>query len=242
MVRDVSNAMALAIFFFLGASGCATKATALGDETHFQTCEMDDDCANAGPAYRCQSGFCRAPMGDGSVLDLASNDPKLRFSDASSFNVPFIDPSPDAGTVCEFGHDVCDGVDSSVVIQGDAGIERLIYPMDSGCGMCNGERCELWGYGVTGCGSVGVILAACAGSDGKPPCVDTVQKKYIDENGQVWNALLAGSSAQITESDYSSSVVDVDLTLTITRGTTTREYGVHAHFCGDLRSTLIACN
>jgi hypothetical protein len=42
--------------------GCARSDDGLDDETHFQACKTQSDCADAGEAMVCTGGFCREPL------------------------------------------------------------------------------------------------------------------------------------------------------------------------------------
>jgi hypothetical protein len=44
----------------LSSAGCGKTNGLMGDETHFQTCAVDGDCANLGARFRCDVGVCRA--------------------------------------------------------------------------------------------------------------------------------------------------------------------------------------
>jgi hypothetical protein len=54
-------------------------------------------------------------------------------------------------------------------------------------------------------------------------------------------AALYGSSTQSGATDPTPNVLDLDLTLTISDGTTTRDLPAHVHTCGDIRFTLVPC-
>jgi hypothetical protein len=56
---------AFALGVALGGPSCATKSDGIGDETHFQSCNVDDNCKNLGVTYRCESNACRVPTGSG---------------------------------------------------------------------------------------------------------------------------------------------------------------------------------
>jgi len=49
----------------LSSAGCGKTNGRMGDETHFQTCAVDGDCANLGARFRCDVGVCRAPTDAG---------------------------------------------------------------------------------------------------------------------------------------------------------------------------------
>lgn len=151
---------------------------------------------------------------------------------------------PDAGTTCDFAHIVCGGLESFVDIQGDGAPLRLAYPRDSGCGTCTDGICELWSFANASCGTINVTLSACAGPDGTPPCLDTLAMTYVDRSGKTWrSAVLTGSSEQpcVTPGPF-TTILDLDLTLTIYDGTTTRELPAHVRSCGDVRFTAIPCH
>jgi hypothetical protein len=153
----------------------------------------------------------------------------------------------DSGTACDFLHEVCGGLASYVSIEGDGAPLRLAYPKDPSCGTCTGTTCELWGRAHGSCGFIGVDLAVCAGPDGSPPCLDTssVPESYIDRNGKTWSQVsLGGDSSQpgAITTEASVLLLDLDLTLTISDGASTRALPVHVHACGDIIKTLPPCH
>lgn len=153
-------------------------------------------------------------------------------------------PGPDAGTVCDFSYLECRGVPSFVDIQ-DGGTVHLAFPSDAGCGTCAENTCQLWSFAVAACGTMDVILSACAGPDGSPPCLDTASSiagSYVDPNGKTWTwASLRGSDPQFGGGDAAAGLLDLDLTLTISDGTTSRALPVHSFTCGDIRRTGLPC-
>lgn len=54
------RAIAASLSALLLTAGCGKSVDHTGDETHFQACNVDGDCANLGTAFKCQSGFCQA--------------------------------------------------------------------------------------------------------------------------------------------------------------------------------------
>lgn len=53
-------AISLCSALFLLSCG-STTVDPTGGETHFLTCEVDDDCAQLSPSFRCEQGTCQPP-------------------------------------------------------------------------------------------------------------------------------------------------------------------------------------
>lgn len=130
----------------------------------------------------------------------------------------------------------CDGQESYVDIIGDGDPIRLVYPMDSSCGTCGSAGCQIWGRYSVCCASCDVRFAACAGSDGAGPCLDFHDcGRYFDRTGKSWLA------AMMPESLNSNGPLDLQASVTITDGTTTRSLSVHVHICGTADTCGIVC-
>jgi hypothetical protein len=123
-----------------------------------------------------------------------------------------------------------------VDIIGDGEPIRLAYPMDPTCGACNDTGCQIWGrYGVC-CGVCEVRFAACAGPDGAAPCLDFHDcGRYLDRSGKSWLATI------VPESLNNQAPLDLQASVTITDGTTTRSLSVHIHICGAALLCLVIC-
>lgn len=63
---------ALLVFAVTAAHGCSSKL-GRGDETHFQSCDNDRDCAHLGSAFACVSHACLVPEG-GSTAGAGMDD------------------------------------------------------------------------------------------------------------------------------------------------------------------------
>lgn len=123
---------------------------------------------------------------------------------------------------------------------------RLTVPYDSDCASCwvacedCSFTCELSATGVNRCGVVSLKLAACAGGDQTPPCLDTVAEHpyYVDARGKSWSVVALQGRAVV---EAGPTTLDADLTLTLGDGTTTRELSAHVSVCADVDSTLVIC-
>ncbi len=142
----------------------------------------------------------------------------------------------DAGPACVGSHLNCDGMESYVDIIGDGAPIRLAYPMDSSCGTCGTTSCQIWGRYATCCSSCEVTFAACAGPDGAGPCLDFHDcGRYVDRDGKTWMATLVPVSLD------GNAPLDIQATVIITDGTTTRSLSTHIHICGSTDYCLILC-
>jgi hypothetical protein len=79
VTRSSSTFISLVVVATVSAtSGCGKTADRTGDETHFQTCAVDDDCRNANPSYKCELGVCRAPSDGGAKRSAQDGGPNGR--------------------------------------------------------------------------------------------------------------------------------------------------------------------
>ena len=123
---------------------------------------------------------------------------------------------------------------------------QLTVPYDSICASCwvpcedCSFECELSAIGVNRCGLVMLRLAACAGGDQTPPCLDTVgeQPYYVDAGGKSWSVVALQGQALTAAGP---TTLDADLTLTLRDGATTRELSAHVRVCADVDTTLVPC-
>lgn len=105
------------------------------------------------------------------------------------------------------------------------------------------DSCQVHAMGNSGCGFVKLKLTACSAANGNGACLDTASSEphYTDASGKRWTMLaLGGSSAQLT-SGQADGILDLDLTLSLTDGSTSRELAVHAHVCACIVATLVPC-
>jgi len=103
--------------------------------------------------------------------------------------------------------------------------------------------CQIHATGTSGCGVVNLRLSACSTASGAGACLDTASSEphYTAATGKRWTMLtLTGSSAQL-KSDQADSIVDLDLTLSLSDGSTSRELAVHARVCARIVATLVPC-
>jgi hypothetical protein len=123
---------------------------------------------------------------------------------------------------------------------------QLTVPYDSRCASCwvpcedCSFECELSAIGVSRCGVVMLRLAACAGGDQAPPCLDTREETayYVDAGGKSWSVVALQGLAVTTTGP---STLDADLTLTLRDGATTRELSAHVRVCADVTTNLVPC-
>jgi hypothetical protein len=167
---------------------------------------------------------------------------------AGTGGMPFISP-PDLPSAeperCETPAPSCHTKNTYVQID-DEPATRLTVPYDSICASCwvpcedCSFECELSAIGVNRCGVVSLKLAACAGRDQAPPCLETLgdQPHYIDAGGKSWSVVaLQGQAVTPT----GPSTLDADFTLTLADGTTARELSAHVRVCADVNTTLVPC-
>jgi hypothetical protein len=130
----------------------------------------------------------------------------------------------------------CDGLESYVDIIGDGDPIRLAYPMDPSCGTCGNTGCQIWGRYDTCCGGCDVAFAACDGPDGAGPCLDFQEcGRYVDRDGKTWMAAIVPVSLD----NYAP--LDLQASVTLTDGTTTRSLSVHIHICAATYECGIIC-
>lgn len=186
---------------------------------------------------RGSGGTSTAESGGGTQLDIGG------VSGRGGDPPDFVQP-PD-GTACAFGHFICNAFDSYIDIPDEGGFVRLAYPSDAGCGACRGAHCDLYSYAIESCGMMAISVSACAGPDGKPPCLDTASvytMHFIDRSGKRWTfaSLVAGTSSDAV--DLPNVLIDVQAILTFGDvGGAQQELPVHVHLCGDIRISLPPC-
>jgi hypothetical protein len=215
----------------------AIALVACGGETGTGAARVADDAGGSRSPGRRTADAAQGARG------AASSTGGAESFGATTDGAPFRDPTENSA--CNFAHEVCGGLDSYVVVNGDGGSVRLAYPRDTGCGACTGGTCELWSFATEMCGGVAVQLAACAGPAGKTPCLDTASPKpsYTDLAGHVWTtAYLSGLASQPGVANASTKVLDLDLTLRIDDGAAMQELPVHIHTCGDIGTVSSPCH
>jgi hypothetical protein len=150
---------------------------------------------------------------------------------------------PDGGTSCTYAHPECNTFDSYVDLVEDGIPFRLSYPADPGCGRCVAGRCDLYGNVGAGCG-IYIRVSACAGPDGSPPCLDTASGSapyYIDRSGTRWDAASLSATSLPGNVDSSTSVVDVQASLTFAHGAQQPTLPAHVHLCASVTRLLLPC-
>jgi len=105
------------------------------------------------------------------------------------------------------------------------------------------DTCQIHATGTSSCGRVNLKLSACAADNGAGACLDTASSEphYTDASGKRWTMLaLSGSSAQLM-GEQADGIVDLDLTLSLSAGSTSREIAVRAHVCARIVAILAPC-
>jgi hypothetical protein len=197
------------------------------------SCSEDVDCGAPGRLH-CASGSCVTTLATSGKAAGSARDSGLELWDFVGRTAdPHLVGGADGGT-CRFAHAVCGGLDSYVELDGDGPPMRLAYPSDSGCGVCSAGSCEIWAIDNDTCGPpAGISLSVCAGPAHALPCLDTVSypPRYTDQSGKTWSS--ASLTTGVRDAGATSGpILDLDVTLSLSDGSSTLELAGHVRVCG----------
>ncbi|HYP97405.1 MAG TPA: hypothetical protein VER96_01945 [Polyangiaceae bacterium] len=157
-------------------------------------------------------------------------------------------PGIPEGEACIFAPPSCHVRDQYIDLVKDG--VRLSYPLDTSCGdcsykceVCDELTCSLWAQGTVNCGTVRLSIAACAGLEGQPPCLNSASNApyYLDASGQRWDVqVFAGSESELPN-PASDGPVALEAQLTISNGLQTRVLTARTHVCASFNYTLVVC-
>ena len=231
----------LALFAATACGGVAQQSAGSGGESSIddgqQSGGSQSTTAGAGGGGSGSSG-ASASQGGATNLEV----PPAAGADGAQPGIP-------AGNACAVAPPSCTTLHQSQAIDLEDGT-RLSYPLDTSCGQCSYKcevcdelTCSLWAKASTGCGTFRLRAAACAGLEGKAPCLNTASEVpyYLDASGKRWNQVsLTGSESQLSGvTGFQTS--ELELELTIGDGVTSQTIAAHAYVCAEFTGLGVIC-